>query len=389
MSVLKDLEIEHMIATAVENAMVEMQKQTQLLIDAAVREAVSKITFASRPFKVFGLNASAEYARNVVKHLNVPLTIHTEKNFDDGECFVKSGPEYSDSIAGNVRGHNVFVIQSLYSDKKESVADKLLKLQIFCGSLKDASAFEVIPIIPHLAFARQDRKTESRSPITTKYVAQMLESVGVDRALFVDVHNLSAEQNAFRIPIDVLEVKNLFADWFADRMIADGCCKKVKVLSPDSGGVGRCERFRNALLKRLNNRGAKLDNIEIVIFDKLRIEGEVRGGRIVGDVEDSDVIAYDDMISTAGTMKKACKAVINQKGRVYAICASHGLFCGKANETLDDIDCKIVIADSVEPWRLNENNMKKLFKIDTTKMVSEAIMRIHSGSGSISELLKS
>ena len=362
--------------------------ECQAMINKAVSDALLKIARAPRPFKVFGLQGTNEYSAKVATHLGLKLTPHTEKNFEDGECYVKSGPEFSDSSVGNVRGHNVFVIQSLYSDETESVADKFVKLCIFCGSLKDASAHEVIPIIPHLAWARQDRKTESRAPITTKYIARMLESMKIERCLLFDVHNLAAEQNAFNVPIDVLEAKNLFADWCAHRLIADGHAKKVKVMTPDSGGLGRAERFSNAMLKLLNSLGAKLDDIEVVVFDKLRIKGEVRGGRIVGDVEDADVIAYDDMISTAKTMKKACKAVVESKGRVYAICATHGLFCGEANGILDDLDTKIVISDTIRPWRLNDGNRRKLHIVDTTKMVAEAIMRIHSGSGSISELLR-
>ncbi len=349
---------------------------------------LSKLARVPRPFKLFGLNGTEEYAKKVAGHLGVSLTPHTEKNFEDGECFVKSGEEYSDSSIGNVRGHIVFVIQSLYSDASESAADKLVKLCIFCGSLKDASAHEVVPIIPHLAWARQDRKTESRAPITTKYVAKMLEAHKIDRAILLDVHNLSAEQNAFNVPIDVLEAKNLFADWFAINLIKDGKTKKIRILSPDSGALGRCERFRNALLKKLNALGAAIDDIEIVVFDKLRIKGQVKGARIIGDVEDADVLAYDDMISTASTMKKACDAAVAQGGRIYGICSTHGLFCGKANDYLNDLQTRIVIADSVEPWRLNNENLSKIHVVDTTKMVAEAINRIHSGSGSISELLR-
>lgn len=363
--------------------------ECQAMIQEAVSKAVLNLMRAPRPFKLFGLHGSADYAEKVASHLNIKLTPHTEKLFDDGECYVKSGPELNDTNIGNVRGHNVFVIQSLYTDNEESVADKLTKLLIFCGSLKDASAHEVIPIIPHLGWARQDRKVQSREPITTKYVAQMLESMGIDRALLFDVHNLAAEQNAFRVPIDNLEARGPFADFFAKRLIAENKTRKIRVMTPDTGGLGRCDRFRTTLLKRLNSLGAKIDDIEIVIFDKLRVEGKVRGGRIVGDVEDADVIAYDDMISTASTMKKACKAVEDSKGRVYAICATHGLFCGKANQILAELDTKIVVADTIRPWRLSDANRAKLHIIDTTKMVSEAIVRIHSGSGSISELLRS
>lgn len=354
---------------------------------AMIDEAMTWFSPVLRPFKIFGLNASYEYALKVSSHLGVGLSPITEKYYEDGEPFVKSGPEYSDSSLGNVRGHNVFVIQSLYSDEKETISDKFMKLCIFCGSLKDASSHEVIPIIPHLGWARQDRKTESRAPIATKYVAKMLESVGVSRVLLFDAHNLAAEQNAFNVPLDNLEAKNLIADWCSENLILENKTNKIKVLAPDSGGLSRCERFRNALLKRLRSRGVGIDDIEIVIFDKVRIKGQVKGGRIIGDVEDADVIAFDDMISTGGTMQKAARAVENYGGRVWAICATHGLFCGKANDVFDKINAKIVVTDTIRPFRLSESNKQKLHVVDTTKMVADAVRRIHSGTGSISELL--
>lgn len=359
------------------------KEEVESIVNNAVNNAMSKIVTPQRKFKIFGLNGSKEYAEQVAGNLGLSLSKHEEKCFDDGETFVKSG----EGDEGNVRGHNVFVIQSLYSDKTESVSDKLVKMCIFCGSLKDASAKEVVAVIPHLAWARQDRKTRSREPITTKYIAKMLESCGIDRALFIDLHSLSAEQNAFNVPIDNLESKNLFADWCCQKLITEGKTKKVRVLSPDSGGLGRCNRFRLALLKRLNTAGVQLDDIEVVIFDKLRIKGEVYGGRIIGDVEDADVIAIDDIIATAGTVNKSCAAVLKQNGRMFAVCATHGLFCGKANDALDKINAHIVVTDTVSHFRLSENNKKKLHVISTSNMVADAIVRIHSGSGSISQLL--
>lgn len=358
--------------------------EADLMVQQAVSEALLKICRAPRPFKIFGLDGSKGYAEDVAEQLGIKVTPHEEKTFDDGEPFAKS----IDGQPGNVRGHNVFVIQSLYSDSKESVCDKFMKLCIMCGSLKDASAHEVTAVIPHLAWARQDRKTESRAPITTKYVARMLEACGIDRALFIDVHNLAAEQNAFTVPIDNLEAKNLFADYCAEQLMARGKTTNIKVLSPDSGGLNRCERFRNALLKALNKLGAKLDDIEIVIFDKRRVKGEVKGGRIVGDVKDAEVIALDDMISTATTMKKACSTVIQEKGRIFAICATHGLFCGAANDVLDGFDTNIIVADTVQPFRLNDANRKKVHLVSTSHLVADAIRRIHSGTGSLSELLR-
>jgi len=341
-----------------------------------------------RPIKIFGLNATKNYAKKVANHLHLDLTPITEKYYDDGEPYVKSGIEYSDSPVGNVRGHDVFVIQSLYSDNSESISDKMMKLCIFCGSLKDASSHEVIPIIPHLGWARQDRKTESRAPIATKYIARILESVGISRVLLFECHNIAAEQNAFNVPIDNLEAKNLIADWCASELIKENKTKNIKVLSPDSGALGRCERFRNSLLKKLRDRNVMLDDIEIVIFDKLRIKGQVKGGRIVGDVKGADVIAFDDMISTGSTMGKASKAVQENGGKIWSICATHGLFCGKANDVLREIDAKVVVTDTVEPFRLTDENKSKLYIVDTSKMVADAVKRIHNGTGSISELLR-
>lgn len=357
------------------------------LVEQAVSDFVLRSAGAPRPFKIFGLNGSKEYAAKVAEHLRTKLTPHTEKYHDDGEPYAKSGPEHSDSSVGNVRGHDVFVIQSLYSDQQESVSDKFVKLCIFCGSLKDASAAEVIPVIPHLAWARQDRKTESRAPIATKYIARMLESVGISRVLLFDVHNLAAEQNAFSVPIDNLEAKNLIADWCSTNLIAENRTNKIKVLAPDSGGLNRCERFRNSLLKQLRSKGVMLDDIDIVIFDKVRIKGQVKGGRIIGDVEGADVIVYDDMISTGSTVQKATRAVEEHGGQVWSICATHGLFCGRANEIFDGINAKIVVTDTVSPFRLSSSNREKLHIVDTTRMVANAVRRIHSGTGSISELL--
>lgn len=360
----------------------------QKMINEAVQNALANQFRAPRPFKVFGLNGSKDYAESVANNLGVSLTTHTEIYHDDGEPYVKSGLHYKNSGAGNVRGHDVFVIQSLYTDEVESVSDKFMKLCLFCGSLRDASAHEIIPVIPYLGWARQDRKTESRAPIATKYVAEILESLGISRVVLFDAHNLSAEQNAFRVPSDNLEARNLVADWCAERLIAEGKTDNIKVLSPDSGGFGRCERFRNALLSRLRELKVMLDDIDIVVYDKLRKKGQVVGSRIIGDVQGAEIIAFDDMISTGGTMAKAAKAAEDAGGHMWAISATHGLFCGEANEHFSRINTKLVVTDTVRPFRLSPENQQKLHIVDTTKMVADAIRRIHSGTGSISELLR-
>ena len=359
-----------------------MQSLPENISTAMLMELIKQgITLYSHPLKVFGLDGTKEYAKQVAGHLNIELTPHVEKSFEDGECYAKS----SDGDEGNVRGHDVFVIQSLYGDETESVSDKFMKLAIFVGSLRGASANTITVVIPHLGWARQDRKTESRAPVTTKVVASMLESVGIDHAVFMDVHNLSAEQNAFslRCPTDNLESKKLHAEWCAKTLPKNA---KITVLTPDSGGFARAVRFRNALQKLLNT------SVQVAFLDKLRVDGSVEYADTIvgGSVEGTEVLIYDDMISTGGTMTKAYHAVNKFGGHVHAICATHGLFVGKANQYLDEIGAstRIVIADTVEPWRLSPSNRGKVDIVSTSKMTADAIWRIHSGTGSISALLR-
>lgn len=321
---------------------------------------------------IFGLDGTKTYAESIASCLKLKLAKHEEKYFDDGEPYVR--PDL------NVRGQDVFVIQSLYSDNVESGANKFVKLLMFVGALKDASADRVTVVCPYLIMSRQDRKVESRAPIATKYVAQMFESVGTDRVLTMDVHNLAAFQNAFRIPVDNLESKTLFANWFATDLA--NCKEEIAILSPDSGGYARAVRFRTALAKKLNR------DIEVAIFDKLRLKNEVKGSRIVGHVKNAKVICYDDMISTGATAFQAYQPILSSESEAYAVCATHGLFVGQANDYFRKMDTKIVISDTIPPFRLNADNSKKLQVISTTKMFAEAINRIHNGTGSISSLLE-
>lgn len=364
------------------------REEAELMIEEAIAEVKReltakylKISRAPRPIKIFALEGSQAYGKKVASHLGLELTPHDEKNFDDGECYTKPTSEKE----GNVRGHNVFVIQSLYTDNRESVSDKFMKLCVMCGACVQASAHEVTAVIPHLAWARQDRKTQSREPITTKIVARMLESAKIARALLMDVHNLAAEQNAFDIPIDNLEGKKLFADWCAERLDPD---TPIVVLTPDSGGYARADRFRVSLKKFLSNKHGKTIEVGIAVYDKLRrANGELSGGKIVGDVEGAQTVLLDDMVSTAGTATQAGLTVEKFGGKLFAICATHGLFVGNANKKLAQLDCPIVVADTIDTFRLNEENRKKVHIVDTTRMTADAIHRIHTGTGSISELL--
>jgi ribose-phosphate pyrophosphokinase len=338
---------------------------------------------------IFGLDSSKEYAQRVAKILDEDVAAQTDTFFDDGEGYLKSNV--------NVRGKDVYVIHSLFSDKNGRAGEKLLKLYMFISSLRDASAGRITAICPYLSFARQDRKTESRAPITTRYVAQLLEAAGINRFLTIDVHNLSAMQNAFRVVTDHLEIKNLMADFLCGGENRDGTpidyhipnpliedSANIVVVSPDSGGLGRCRRFRNALELRLN-----LSNqIPVYPLDKERVSGnKVRGGVIYGDVQGKRVIVLDDMISTGGSIALCAETIEKQGGELWAVCATHGLFVGEAEKNLKNIP-RLVVADSIPPFRLNKaewNN--RLFSIPTTHLVAQAIRRLNE-DGSISALLE-
>ncbi|MCK4867236.1 MAG: ribose-phosphate pyrophosphokinase-like domain-containing protein, partial [Alphaproteobacteria bacterium] len=139
---------------------------------------------------LFALNASRAFGERVAERLGIALGQHEERDFEDGEH--KARP------LENARGRDVFVVQSLYGEAGESVNDKLLRLLFFIGALKDASAAEVTAVVPYLGYARKDRKTKSRDPVTTRYVAALFEAVETERVVTIDVHNLAAFQNAFR-----------------------------------------------------------------------------------------------------------------------------------------------------------------------------------------------
>ena len=326
------------------------------------------------PLKIFGLNGSAPYAKEVAKYLDIPVAKHIERDFEDGEIYLRSDE--------NVRGCDVYVIHSLYSDSERTAGEKLTTLLFFIGSLKDASAARVTVIAPYLAFSRQDRKTESRAPITTKYLARLLEAAGADRLLTMDVHNLSAFQNAFRIPTDNLEARNLFVDQLVqDGKLAEGMNPEDMVfLSPDEGRLRLIRSFRDATEKRLKI----CDKIGTAYVDKQRSNsGEVTGDRVIGDVKGKKVIIADDMISSGKTIRTAVDAVENHGGQVYAVCATHGLFIGKANEHLKDIK-NLLVTDTIPSFRLN----RPVQLISTASLFARAIRRTHEEGGSISELLK-
>lgn len=320
---------------------------------------------------LFALDATREFGEKVAHHLGMALSPHEERGFEDGEH--KARP------LANVRGRDVFVVQSLYADSQQSVNDKLCRLLFFIGALKDASAARVNAIVPYLAYARKDQKSQARDPVTTRYVAGMFEAVGTDRVVTIDVHNLAAYQNAFRCHTEHLRADGLFVRHFVP-LVGD---REVAVVSPDAGGIKRAERFRQRLARALGRP------VAAAFAEKHRSQGVLSGDLIVGDVQGRCAIIVDDLIGTGATIArtvKACRAL--GATEVYAA-ASHGLFVGGAEQTLaDDALTGIAVTDSVPPFRLGEGRARaKLVVLPSTRLFADAILRIHEG-GSVTQLLE-
>ncbi len=281
--------------------------------------------------KLFTLNSSRAFAENVASEIGVPLAGHEERSFEDGE--VKLRP------LASVRGERVFIVQSLYSDAAQSVNDKLLRLLIFVGALKDAGAASVVALVPYLGYSRKDRRTKSRDPVTTRYVAMMMESVGLDGIVTMDVHNLAAYENAFRCVKDHLEAAPLFAEHFAALIEPE---RPVVVLAPDAGGVKRARAFMEQY-ERAAGRAAKL-----AFMEKQRSEGQVSGEAFSGAVENAAVIIIDDLISGGTTMARAACACRTRGAYLVHAAATHAVFGTGAQAALaiPEID-SVVVTDSV------------------------------------------
>lgn len=320
---------------------------------------------------LFALNASRDFGERIAGALSIPLSPHEEREFEDGEH--KARPLCS------VRERDVFVVHSLYGDASGSVNDKLCRLLFFLGALRDAAAGRVTAVIPYLCYARKDRKTKSRDPVTTRYVAQLLEAVGADRVVTMEVHNLAAFQNAFRIRTEHLESTRLFVEYCA----AGFRDTPPVVMSPDVGGIKRAKAFAEALSRRLGRP------LATAFMEKQRSGGVVSGEQMVGDIGGKPVVIIDDLISSGTTLARAAAACCQRgAGRIEAL-ATHGLFVRDAEPVLAQSALeKIVVTNSVPPFRLSEPFVRsRLVVVDAAPLFAAAIRRISEG-GSLVELME-
>lgn len=311
---------------------------------------------ASAPPLLFALHGSQDYAARVARRLGCELADHEERQFEDGEH--KSRP------LTPVAGRETLVFHSLYGDAERSVNDKLCRLLFFCGALKDAGARRVHLVAPYLCYARKERRTKFQDPIITRYVAGLIEACGVDRLLVLEVHNVAALDNAFRIPTQHLESAGLFAGHFAAQLAG----AEAVAVSPDAGGAKRAEAFRQALEERLGRP------VGSAYMEKYRSNDVVTGSMLVGQVQGRVAVIVDDLISTGGTLLRAARACREAGAvRVFAA-AAHGLFTG-GTELLDSpLIERIVLCDSVPPFRLDPELARRRLQILDTSAALAALL---------------
>ena len=310
--------------------------------------------------KLFSLNESRGWALKLARELQTDIASHEERSFDDGEFKIRALDE--------VRGEHVFVCESLAADASLSVSDKLCRLAFFCGSLRDAGAERVTAVVPYLAFWRKDRRTKANDPVTTRYVARMLEAVGVDGLLTLEVHSPAALDNAFSVPTESLESAPLFATQFAPLAGAEA---KLVVLSPDAGGTHRAHAFASLLEARTGR------SVAVALMDKQRSEGRVTGDLFAGDVRDADVIVFDDMIASGATIARAAAAAHARGARGVHAVAAHGVLAPGAVATLNGAGlASLTFADSVGDERGRSDGLRvDLFVLDCAPVFARAIER--------------
>lgn len=304
-----------------------------------------------KDIKIFSGNSSRALAQGICDHLNIKLGDSESGRFSDGENFV--------SIYETVRGSDVFVVQSTCYP----VNDNLMELLIMIDALRRASAGRVTAVIPYFGYARQDRKTKPRDPISAKLVANLIVRAGADRVLTMDLHAAQI-QGFFDIPVDNLVGNPIFAHYFHDRFL--GQEDNTVVVSPDVGSVARARAFAQKLsmpLAIVDKRRQKANSSEVM--------------NIIGDVRGKQVILFDDMVDTAGSLCGAAQALVEIGGAtdVFA-CASHGVLSGPAYDRIEQSPIKeLVFLDTIPPKdHANSSKIKYLSVADT---FAEAIDRIY------------
>lgn len=280
--------------------------------------------------RLFAPAESRAFAAAVAEHSGLELAPLEERRFEGGEFKLRP--------LESVRERSVFVLQCLAGTSDAPVADRLLRLLFLLQGLRDAGAARLVAVVPYLAFARKDRRTQIRDPVTSRYVAELMEATGLHRVIALDVHNGAALDNAFRVPVDHLSALPMMADHFARQLSG----AEIAVASPDVGGIKRAQLFRELLAARLGR------DVDLAFVEKRRALGVVSGGALAGAVTGKTVVVIDDLCATGGTLARAADACRQARAQAVHVAVTHVPLPGGLQKLLDSEDiASAVVTDSV------------------------------------------
>jgi len=276
------------------------------------------------------LSECRDMAAAVAARAGLPLAAVEERRFEGGEFKLRP--------LESVRGRTVFVLQMLSAIASFQTAERLVRLLFLLYGLRDAGARERVALVPYLAYARKDRRTQLRDPVNTRYVAELLEASGIDRLISLDVHNPAALDNAFRVPVDHLTALPMMVDHFARRLSSAA----LTVLSPDVGGIKRAQQFRELLQRRLGSE------VELGFIEKRRALDVVSTGALVGGVAGRDVIVIDDLCASGGTLIRAAELCQRAGAAAIHVAVTHTpLVPGLTSVVEASSIASVVVTDSV------------------------------------------
>ena len=298
---------------------------------------------------IFGGTASTELATKICDYLKIKRGRATVSRFPDGETLVK--------IDDDVRGKDCFLVQST----SPPVNDNLIELLIFIDCLRRASAQRITAVIPYYGYARQDRKSEGRTPITAKLVANVVAKAGADRVLAMNLH-ADQIQGFFDIPVDHLTAAPVLAKHFLGRNLHDAV-----LVSPDVGNI----KFGSDFAARMGQ--------ELAVVHKRRLSGDSTVAvNIIGDVKGKKVMMFDDMIATGGTVCETARLVRERGAKAVFVAATHPVFSGPAIDRLSGAELdEIVVTDTIPVAPAVRARLKNLTILSVADLVGEAIQRIH------------
>ncbi|MDD2573067.1 MAG: ribose-phosphate pyrophosphokinase [Bacillota bacterium] len=304
---------------------------------------------ARKTIKLFTGNANLQLAKEISKAIGIPVGKAGVGRFSDGEIAI--------NIEESVRGADVFVIQPVCTP----VNDNLMELLIIMDALKRASADRITAVIPYYGYARQDRKSKARDPITAKLVADLISVAGADRILTMDLHAAQI-QGYFNIPVDHLLGAPILAEYFMGKDMKDAV-----VVSPDVGGVARARYF------------ADMMNLPIAIVDKRRPKANVAEVmNVIGDIRNKVVIFIDDIIDTGGSITEAANATQKLGAKNIFACCTHAVFSGPAIKRIEESVIEEMVVLNTIPLA-KEKTCDKITVLSVAPIFAEAITRIYEG----------